>query len=163
MFLRSDIMAFALLDLLVLGTYLALREYLLFFGTRSNEKENSNDLWIKGRRMGVWNGILQNVVYVYIYFNSSPTALLPFAISLIIQGLLLLRSSQKKYCSSSGCSLQHLDIIISPWVSCPLGFFHTPFFFFFSSIYDEGLMPSNQLYFFWKKKKNLSLNWWFIL
>lgn len=91
-------------------------------------------------------------MYIYI-FNSSPTALLPFAISLIIQGLLLLRSSQKKYCSSSGCSLQHLDIIISPWVSCPLGFFHTPFFFFFSSIYDEGLMPSNQLYFFWKKKK----------
>lgn len=37
-------MAFALLDLLVLGTYLALCEYLLFFGTRSNEKENSNDL-----------------------------------------------------------------------------------------------------------------------
>lgn len=43
-FLRSDIMAFALLDLLVFGTYLALCEYLLLFGTRSNEKENSNDL-----------------------------------------------------------------------------------------------------------------------
>lgn len=37
-------MAFALLDLLVLGTYLALSEYLLLFGIRSNEKENSNDL-----------------------------------------------------------------------------------------------------------------------
>ena len=92
-----------------------------------------------------------NYIYIYI-FNSSSTALLPFAISLIIHGFLLLRSSQKKYYSTSGCSLQHLDIIISPWVSCPLQFFHTPFFFF-SSIYDEGLMPSNQIYFFCKKKK----------
>ena len=161
MFLRSDIMAFALLDFLVLGTYLALREY-LFFGTRSNEKENSNDLWIKGRRMGVWNGILQNVVYVYIFFNSSPTALLPFAISLIIQGLLLLRSSQKKYCSSSGCSLQHLDIIISPWVSCPLGFFHIPFFSSVIYMMRDWCQVIN-FTFSGKKKKNLSLNWWFIL
>lgn len=61
-------MAFALLDLLVPATYLALSEYLLLFGIRSNEKENSNDLWRKGRRMGMWNGILQNVVYIYIFF-----------------------------------------------------------------------------------------------
>lgn len=87
-------------------------------------------------------------------FFYSPTALLPFAISLIIHGLLLLRSSQKKYYSISGCSLQHLYFVISPWTSCPSVFFHTPFFF--SSICDEGLMPSNQLHFFWKKEKNLS-------
>lgn len=31
-------------------------------------------------------------------------------------------------------------------------FFHTPFFF--GSICDEGLMPNNQLHFFWRKKKS---------
>lgn len=35
-----------------------------------------------------------------------------------------------------------------------LSFFHTPFFF--SGIHIEGLMPSNQLHFFWGKKKSQS-------
>ena len=87
------------------------------------------------------------------FFYFSPTALLPFAISLITHELLLPRSSQKKYYSISGCSLQHLYVVISPQASCPLVlFFHTPFFF--SSICVEGLMPSNQLHFFWEKKKS---------
>lgn len=61
------------------------------------------------------------------YFFYSSTALLPFAVSLITHGLLLLRSSQKKYYSISGCSLQHLYFVISPGVSCPLVFFTLPF------------------------------------
>lgn len=61
------------------------------------------------------------------YFFYSSTTLLPFAISLITHGLLLLRSLQKKYYSISGCSLQHLYFVISPWVSCPWVFFTLPF------------------------------------
>lgn len=64
----------------------------------------------------MWNGILHRVAFFLFYF---PTALLPFAISLIIHGLLLLRSSQKKYYSISGCSLQHLYFVISLWTLCP--------------------------------------------
>lgn len=85
----------------------------------------------------------------HFFFYSSHTALLPFAISFITHELLLLRSSQKKYYSIFGFSLQHLYVVISPQASCPLVFFHTPFFF--GSICVEGLMPSNQLHFFWKK------------
>lgn len=61
------------------------------------------------------------------YFFYSSTALLPFAVSLITHGLLLLRSPQKKYYFISGFSLQHLYFIISSWVSYLLVLLTLPF------------------------------------
>jgi hypothetical protein len=92
----------------------------------------------------MWNSVL----YKYSIIYSSATALLPFAVSPIIHGLLLLRSSQKKYYSISGSFLKHLYFIISPQASA---FFS--FSVFFSSVVSvmKGLMPSNQLHFFSKK------------
>lgn len=63
--------------------------------------------------------------------------------------------------------LFHFWLLSAALILCyfPTGFmsfgsFHTPFFV--SSICDEGLMPSNQLYFFWKKKSQSELMVYFI-
>lgn len=141
--------------LLVCGRYLACCEYLLLFGKNNNEKGAQ---MICEEREG--DRTCEMVSFTLEFFFYSSTALLPFAVSLITHGLLLLRSPQKKYYFISGFSLQHLYFIISSWVSYLLVLLTLPFSSGVSVLKNwcQRINFTSS-----REKKNLSPNQWFIL